>query len=594
MLCVFGKSFSQDLTDELLLHYAFNGNAIDNSGNNYDGSVFGATFGIDRFGNPNSAAYFDGINDYINFPNINELKPDLPVSFAFWIKFDDATYVNSTVFNTSFEENVNTGVYMNIQSSTSKYQVSYGDGSNYYTGGSRRTHASDATIEPNEWHHIVIVVNSALNMKMYVDCVEYSGNYSGSGGQLQYSNHSGTIGRHDRSLVNSADYFKGVIDDFRYWNRELTDDDVFELLGFNESIVNSTNPTNCSSVDGTITVTGLILENNYTITYALNSITETISIPSNVSESFAITELVSGVYSSIRLTDEETGCDYDLGEVELIAPTLSATISSSNPIGCGSEDGEIAISGLSNITNYTISYDLDSVAISVTLTSDTAGEIIIDNLAEGNYTNITIEEVSSGCADTLDSVVLVGADLSASITSTNPTSCGSEDGEITISGLLNSENYTISYDLDSVSTSVTLTSNSTGEIAVEDLGSGSYTNIIIEEVLSGCLFGLELIVLNCQFDNLSCFKITPFFTPNGDGINEFWFLKPINQNNICSYELFIFNRYGKFIKLLTNTDSQWDGNYNGRKMPTSDYWFVVYYNEGENDLVYKSHFALKR
>ena len=108
---------------------------------------------------------------------------------------------------------------MNIQSSTSKYQVSYGDGANFYTGGSRQTHTSEAIIQPNEWHQMVVVLNAAQDMKIYVDCIEYSGDYSGPGGQLQYSNLSGTIGRHDRSLVNTADYFKGVIDDFRYWNR---------------------------------------------------------------------------------------------------------------------------------------------------------------------------------------------------------------------------------------------------------------------------------------------------------------------------------------------------------------------------------------
>jgi hypothetical protein len=71
------KSYSQNLEEGMLLHYPFNGNAIDNSGNNHDGTIFGVTFGIDRFGNPDSAAYFDGVNDYINFPNIGELKPDL-------------------------------------------------------------------------------------------------------------------------------------------------------------------------------------------------------------------------------------------------------------------------------------------------------------------------------------------------------------------------------------------------------------------------------------------------------------------------------------------------------------------------------------
>lgn len=236
-----------------ILHYPFDNNALDDSGNNYNGIIFGATFGSDRFGNPNSAVYFDGIDDYIEFPNITELKPDLPVSFSFFIKYDDLEYENSTVFNTSFEEDVNSGIYMNIQSSTGKYQISYGDGSNFYTSSSRRTYTNNSIIDNTSWHHIAIIVNSATDMKIYVDCVETGGTFSGTGGNLQYSTLPGNIGRHDRSLTDPADYFKGAIDDFKYWNRELNEQEVIDLcntLDLNEFSLNDEfvtiypNPTN--------------------------------------------------------------------------------------------------------------------------------------------------------------------------------------------------------------------------------------------------------------------------------------------------------------------------------------------------------------
>ena len=190
--------------------------------------------------------------------------------------------------------------------------------------------------------------------------------------------------------------------------------------------------------------------------------------------------------------------------------------------------------------------------------------------------------------------MLTSPSLSATITSINPTSCGISDGEITISGLENNADYTITYELDSVVTSLTITSNNIGEVGIDNLASGSYTNISIEEVSSGCFFQIGLVSLNCEMDNNVCFKTTPYFTPNGDGMNDFWFLKPLNQNNICRYTLLIFNRYGKLIKTLNNNNSHWDGSYNGNKLPSSDYWYVVYFNDGEQDIIYKSHFALKR
>lgn len=240
LFLLIGKSFSQDLSDNLLLYYSFNNNVLDYSGNYYNGVSSGVSFVADRHGNDHSAVYFDGIDDYINFPNIIELKPNLPISFSFWIKYDDLTYENSTVFNTSFEEDVNSGVYMNIQSSTGKYQISYGDGSNSYSSSTRRTFTSNSIIDPNNWHHIAIVVNSQNDMKIYVDCANNNGSYSGTGGSLQYSGFPGVLGRHDRSLSNPADYFKGAIDDFRYWDRSLTEQEIDILCNDRLNIDNYT------------------------------------------------------------------------------------------------------------------------------------------------------------------------------------------------------------------------------------------------------------------------------------------------------------------------------------------------------------------
>ncbi len=49
----------------LMAYYPFNSNAIDESGNGHDGTVYGATLAQDRHGNPSTAYSFDGINDYI-------------------------------------------------------------------------------------------------------------------------------------------------------------------------------------------------------------------------------------------------------------------------------------------------------------------------------------------------------------------------------------------------------------------------------------------------------------------------------------------------------------------------------------------------
>jgi gliding motility-associated-like protein len=79
-----------------------------------------------------------------------------------------------------------------------------------------------------------------------------------------------------------------------------------------------------------------------------------------------------------------------------------------------------------------------------------------------------------------------------------------------------------------------------------------------------------------------------FFTPNGDGYNDTWAIKfSFYEPNL---KVNIFDRYGKLIKILNNTNS-WDGKYNGNELLSSDYWFVV---TRENGKEYRGHFSLKR
>lgn len=80
-----------------------------------------------------------------------------------------------------------------------------------------------------------------------------------------------------------------------------------------------------------------------------------------------------------------------------------------------------------------------------------------------------------------------------------------------------------------------------------------------------------------------------FFTPNGDGYNDFWKIK--FSNNEPNLTVKIFDRYGKLLKQLGKNSIGWDGKYLGEDVPSSDYWFVV---TRENGKEYKGHFSLKR
>lgn len=80
-----------------------------------------------------------------------------------------------------------------------------------------------------------------------------------------------------------------------------------------------------------------------------------------------------------------------------------------------------------------------------------------------------------------------------------------------------------------------------------------------------------------------------FFTPNGDGFNDFWNVKFLeNEPDIRTS---IFDRYGKLITVLSPVVEGWDGTFNGNPLPASDYWFTVLRSNGKE---HKGHFTLTR
>ncbi|PTX58934.1 gliding motility-associated-like protein [Kordia periserrulae] len=83
-----------------------------------------------------------------------------------------------------------------------------------------------------------------------------------------------------------------------------------------------------------------------------------------------------------------------------------------------------------------------------------------------------------------------------------------------------------------------------------------------------------------------------FVTPNNDGYNDTWHI--IGIETLPNSVVYIFDRYGKLLKTLRATDPGWDGTYRGRRMPSSDYWFLAEIKDGPDSFDVKGHFTLKR
>ncbi|CAM2962129.1 T9SS type B sorting domain-containing protein [Flavobacterium frigoris] len=82
-----------------------------------------------------------------------------------------------------------------------------------------------------------------------------------------------------------------------------------------------------------------------------------------------------------------------------------------------------------------------------------------------------------------------------------------------------------------------------------------------------------------------------FFTPNGDGYNDYWNLKGVNASFNSNTTIFIFDRYGKLLKQVAPTSQGWDGTFNGLQLPSDDYWYTIKLEDGR---AVNGHFSLKR
>ncbi len=88
-----------------------------------------------------------------------------------------------------------------------------------------------------------------------------------------------------------------------------------------------------------------------------------------------------------------------------------------------------------------------------------------------------------------------------------------------------------------------------------------------------------------------------FFTPNNDSYNDTWRVLGTHLDYYNTVEVSIFDRYGKILaKLDFNSNNYgWDGIYDGKVMPSSDYWFTATLEDKKgNTRVRNGHFSLLR
>ncbi len=75
------------------------------------------------------------------------------------------------------------------------------------------------------------------------------------------------------------------------------------------------------------------------------------------------------------------------------------------------------------------------------------------------------------------------------------------------------------------------------------------------------------------------FAIPGGLSPNGDGINDTWDIQGLEDYPNASIS--VFDRWGKKLFFNTSASEPWDGTFDGKELPTADYYYIIELGNGE-------------
>jgi len=221
-------TFVDSLEKGLVAYYPFNGNANDESGNENHGTVNGATLVEDRDGNVDSAYSFDGVDDFINLGNNESLDIPGSMTVTVSVRFSDLVKLQYILSDFDVAGWASQGGLRIEQNKLGWYQGSDN------TINQKIESSVDQLSEV--WYEVAIIRNEATKMaKLYVNANEV--------GSVSYDGYSNVALQQFKLLGKSndasGDYFNGLIDDVRIYNRTLSWFDLQTLYKNDANLVPS-------------------------------------------------------------------------------------------------------------------------------------------------------------------------------------------------------------------------------------------------------------------------------------------------------------------------------------------------------------------
>jgi gliding motility-associated-like protein len=281
----------------------------------------------------------------------------------------------------------------------------------------------------------------------------------------------------------------------------------------------------------------------------------------DINGNYSFENLEGGQTYTVYVRDAN-GCEYTVA-VPLLPPTnVNATYVPIYNCDTNEYDLEVTLANpqFANSVDY-ILYDASGTEIRNQRTN------VFTNILPADDYEILVVEDASGCDSTINNIDLFSytpLGVIARRSGINQFVAQADGG-----------NPSYEYSIDGVNFS---SSN------VFDIGStGVYTVTTMDQ--NGCIAEAEIdFVYNDIY-------VPNYFSPNGDGIADYWYPERIEffPNTVVE----IFDRYARLLVTYKGNVLGWDGTYENKPLPSGDYWYVIKLNDGRTDDI-KGHFTLYR
>jgi len=210
------------LNDGLIAYYPFDGNCMDLSGNENNGTIKGANLITDKFGILDHAYSFqDNAIDHILLPH-NILNNLQTFSFSAYLSIESFNNSNNLV-SCARSDNDNSFVI--------QYNQVEGNGWRLLFGNSLFEFEPNSVMDDKQWHHIVIIKQIGIG-KLYVDGIKIGNDLTLPENRLQIDPGGLIIGQDQDCIggcfvVNQG--WEGKVDELRIYDRALSEDIINEL-----------------------------------------------------------------------------------------------------------------------------------------------------------------------------------------------------------------------------------------------------------------------------------------------------------------------------------------------------------------------------